>query len=301
MTDITPRTFNSISELTAAIGEDLGYGDWLEVTQDRIDAFADATGDHQWIHVDPERAKSGPFGTTIAHGYLTLSLLPVLGNRVMDIRGFSMMINYGLEKVRFPAAVPVGSRIRAGIELTSRGKAMTDGGVGDTVAAYLPDEPFAVIAFLATASLGAVWSSCGQDYAPEGAAIGIDDAPAARTSRYVAAGSHAVRATLGEAAGGGPAREQRGPGAPGRRGEGARAAAGPGQRACRPGPAGQAPAVEAAVPAADQRRKRRREGSMRGRWLVMAGLTSGRRSRVRPRSAPGRPSRACPPAARPWP
>ena len=83
MTDITPRTFNSVDEMTAAIGEDLGYGDWLEITQERIDAFADATGDHQWIHVDPERAKDGPFGKTVAHGYLTLSLLPLLAAAIL--------------------------------------------------------------------------------------------------------------------------------------------------------------------------------------------------------------------------
>ena len=119
MTDITPRTFNSISELTAAIGEDLGYGDWLEVTQDRIDAFADATGDHQWIHVDPERAKDGPFGATIAHGYLTLSLLPLLAGDIFTVNGPKLVINYGLNKVRFPSPVKVGSRIRANAEIVS--------------------------------------------------------------------------------------------------------------------------------------------------------------------------------------
>mgnify|MGYP002653328604 FL=1 len=119
MTDITPRTFNSISELTAAIGEDLGYGEWLEVTQDRIDAFADATGDHQWIHVDPERAKDGPFGATIAHGYLTLSLLPLLAGDIFTVNGPKLVINYGLNKVRFPSPVKVGSRIRANAEIVS--------------------------------------------------------------------------------------------------------------------------------------------------------------------------------------
>ena len=113
------RVFEGLDQVSAAIGEHVGYSDWMEITQERVDAFADATGDHQWIHVDPARAAEGPYGTTIAHGYLTLSLLPVLGNRVMDIRGFSVMINYGLGKVRFPAPVPVGSRIRAGVELTS--------------------------------------------------------------------------------------------------------------------------------------------------------------------------------------
>ena len=114
-----PRVFEGIAEIEAAIGEHVGYSSWMEVTQERVDAFADATGDHQWIHVDPVRAAEGPYGATIAHGYLTLSLVPLLGAEVMEIRGFGMMINYGLDKVRFPAAVPVGSRIRAGIELTS--------------------------------------------------------------------------------------------------------------------------------------------------------------------------------------
>ena len=111
--------FEGLDQIEAAIGTHIGYSEWMEITQERVDSFADATGDHQWIHVDPARAADGPYGTTIAHGYLTLSLLPVLGAEILDIRGFSMMINYGLEKVRFPAAVPVGSRIRAGIELTS--------------------------------------------------------------------------------------------------------------------------------------------------------------------------------------
>lgn len=111
--------FEGLDQIEAAIGTHIGYSEWMEIKQERIDAFADATGDHQWIHVDPVRAADGPYGATIAHGYLTLSLLPVLGAEILDIRGFTMMINYGLEKVRFPAAVPVGSRIRAGIELTS--------------------------------------------------------------------------------------------------------------------------------------------------------------------------------------
>ena len=108
------RVFEGLESIEAAI-----YSDWLEITQERINTFADATGDHQWIHVDPERAAQGPFGTTIAHGYLTLSLLPVLGNEVMEIKGFKMMINYGTDKVRFPSPVRVGSRVRAGVELTS--------------------------------------------------------------------------------------------------------------------------------------------------------------------------------------
>ena len=115
----TPRVFDGQSQIEAAIGTHIGFSDWTEITQDRIDTFADATGDHQWIHVDPERAADGPFGATIAHGYLTLSLIPVLGAEVMEIRGFRMMINYGTDKVRFPSPVRVGSRVRAGVELTS--------------------------------------------------------------------------------------------------------------------------------------------------------------------------------------
>ncbi|NED69133.1 MaoC family dehydratase, partial [Streptomyces sp. SID10244] len=99
--------------MKAAIGEDLGSGEWLEITQDRVDAFAEATGDHQWIHVDPERAKDGPFGATIAHGYLTLSLLPVLAGGIFTVEGPKLVINYGANKVRFPNPVKVGSRIRS--------------------------------------------------------------------------------------------------------------------------------------------------------------------------------------------
>ncbi|MCX4777373.1 MaoC family dehydratase [Streptomyces sp. NBC_01264] len=108
-----PRIFTSAEELTAGIGAPLGPSEWLEVDQKRIDLFADATGDHQWIHVDPERAESGPFGSTIAHGYLTLSLLPSLVPQIMRVEGMRMGINYGVDKVRFPAPVPVGSRLRA--------------------------------------------------------------------------------------------------------------------------------------------------------------------------------------------
>lgn len=115
----TTRTFTSVDELKAAIGEDLGSGEWLEITQERVDAFADATGDHQWIHVDPERAKDGPFGATIAHGYLTLSLLPLLAGDIFTVNGPKLVINYGLNKVRFPSPVKVGSRIRANAEIVS--------------------------------------------------------------------------------------------------------------------------------------------------------------------------------------
>ena len=106
------RVFTTFEELHDAVGEDLGSTDWLEVTQDRVDAFADATGDHQWIHVDVERAKDGPFGGTIAHGYLTLSLVPYLGAQVFSIETPGAKLNYGVNKVRFPTPVPVGSRIR---------------------------------------------------------------------------------------------------------------------------------------------------------------------------------------------
>ncbi|MGW1162975.1 MaoC family dehydratase [Streptomyces sp. NPDC002513] len=113
-----PRTFTSVDALKAAVGQHLGYTDWLEIDQKRIDLFADATGDHQWIHVDPEKAASGPFGTTIAHGYLTLSLLPLFGPQLIRVEGATMGVNYGTNKVRFPAPVPVGSRLRATAAIT---------------------------------------------------------------------------------------------------------------------------------------------------------------------------------------
>ncbi|MEU1501605.1 MaoC family dehydratase [Streptomyces sp. NPDC005732] len=113
-----PRTFATVDELRAAVGEQLGYSDWVEIDQKRIDLFAEATGDHQWIHVDPERAASGPFGTTIAHGYLTLSLLPLFGPQLISVEGVQMGVNYGTNKVRFPAPVPVGSRLRATAKVT---------------------------------------------------------------------------------------------------------------------------------------------------------------------------------------
>ncbi|HEX2040265.1 MAG TPA: MaoC family dehydratase [Acidimicrobiales bacterium] len=97
------------------VGEHLGYSDWLDVTQDQVNRFADATGDHQWIHVDPERAtKESPFGGPIAHGYLTISLAPVLLGSIMLVDGIAMGVNYGINKLRFPAPVPVGKRLRAG-------------------------------------------------------------------------------------------------------------------------------------------------------------------------------------------
>ncbi|MFB7500814.1 MaoC family dehydratase [Streptomyces sp. NPDC056161] len=114
-----PRIFTSADELKAAVGEQLGHTDWLEVDQKRIDLFAEATGDHQWIHVDPEKAAAGPFGGTIAHGYLTLSLLPLFGPQLLRVDGATMGVNYGTNKVRFPAPVPVGSRLRATARITS--------------------------------------------------------------------------------------------------------------------------------------------------------------------------------------
>ena len=111
------REFNGIAELEAAIGENLGTSEWTEITQESVNLFAEATGDHQWIHVDPEKAKDGPFGGTIVHGFLTLSLLPKFGWEIYTVSGMAMMINYGLNKVRFPAVVPVGSKVRASITL----------------------------------------------------------------------------------------------------------------------------------------------------------------------------------------
>ncbi|MEV0291991.1 MaoC family dehydratase [Nocardia sp. NPDC050710] len=113
------KVFHGLPELEKAVGTHLGYSDWHTVTQEQIDRFADATGDHQWIHVDPEKAAAGPFGTTVAHGFLTLSLLPMLTVSVYTVEGLSMGVNYGANKVRFPAPVPVGSRVRAGVELVS--------------------------------------------------------------------------------------------------------------------------------------------------------------------------------------
>jgi acyl dehydratase len=108
-----------IDELAALVGTHLGYSDYRTVTQEQVNLFADATGDHQWIHVDPERAAGGPFGHTIAHGYLTLSLLPVLLGGLIKVDGVSMGINYGTNKVRFTSPVPVGSELRAGATLAS--------------------------------------------------------------------------------------------------------------------------------------------------------------------------------------
>ena len=111
------RSFANLDELAAAAGQHLGRSAWREITQEQIDRFADATGDHQWIHVNPEAARSGPFGTTIGHGYLTLSLVPVFLEEVYEVGGLAMGVNYGCNKVRFPAPVPVGSRVRGSVDL----------------------------------------------------------------------------------------------------------------------------------------------------------------------------------------
>jgi acyl dehydratase len=111
------RVFNGADELRAAAGTEVGASEWITVEQGQIDLFADATDDHQWIHVDKEKAAAGPFGTTIAHGFLTLSLLPALIKGVYRIDGVKMGVNYGLNKVRFTSPVPVGSKIRAVVSL----------------------------------------------------------------------------------------------------------------------------------------------------------------------------------------
>ncbi|MFE1930560.1 MaoC family dehydratase [Streptomyces sp. NPDC059474] len=133
-------TVNGLDELKQLAGSDLGTSEWIEVTQDRIDTFADATGDHQWIHTDSERAAKGPFGAPIAHGYLTLSLFIPLFTELLDVRGVTTKVNYGLNKVRFPAPVRAGSRLRlaarlasvedvpGGVQITVDGTIEADGG-----------------------------------------------------------------------------------------------------------------------------------------------------------------------------
>jgi len=111
--------FESPSELKSAVGKALGKSDWLQITQERIDLFAEATGDHQWIHVDPERAKDGPFGCCIAHGYLTQSLVNHFLPQIVEVRCISMGVNYGAARLRFPAPVPAGSRVRGSGELVA--------------------------------------------------------------------------------------------------------------------------------------------------------------------------------------
>lgn len=114
---MTARNINGTAGLKELIGQHLGYSDYVTVTQEQVNIFADATGDHQWIHIDVERATAGPFGGPIAHGYLTLSLGPVLLPQIFTVSGFSMGVNYGCNKVRFPSPVPVGSSLRGGVKL----------------------------------------------------------------------------------------------------------------------------------------------------------------------------------------
>jgi acyl dehydratase len=112
-------TVIDIADLPSKVGQHLGYSGWQTITQEQVNQFAEATGDRQWIHVDPERAKAGPFGGPIAHGYLTLSLIPALLAQVLVVQGITMGVNYGANKVRFPAPVPVGSELRLGATLAS--------------------------------------------------------------------------------------------------------------------------------------------------------------------------------------
>ena len=124
--------FENPQALLTSVGQSLGTSDWLEITQSRIDQFAEATGDHQWIHVDPERAKDGPFGQCIAHGYLTQSLVNFFLPQIVEVQGISMGVNYGADRVRFPAPVPVGSRIRGQGELVAA-EETRDGGIQATI------------------------------------------------------------------------------------------------------------------------------------------------------------------------
>ncbi|WP_280232773.1 MaoC family dehydratase [Nocardia cyriacigeorgica] len=145
------RTLEGVAELEAAVGSHLGYSEWHTITQSQINAFADATGDHQWIHIDTERAAGGPFGTTIAHGYLTLSLVPRLVAQIYRVEGVRMAVNYGANKLRFPAPVPVDSKVRAGVELIS----VAPGPAGHLVTAEVTiereggDKPVCVVESLA--------------------------------------------------------------------------------------------------------------------------------------------------------
>ena len=114
-----PRIISTLDEFETIVGEHLGYSDYLVVTQEKINLFADATGDHQWIHIDPERAADGPFGAPIAHGYLTLSLIPALIGQVFLVENLTFGVNYGCNKVRFAAPLPAGSELRLGISVAS--------------------------------------------------------------------------------------------------------------------------------------------------------------------------------------
>lgn len=144
------KVFNGVDDLKANVGQTYGPTDWFEVTQDRVNTFADATEDHQWIHVDVEKAKAGPFGSPIAHGFLTLSLIPMFGPQLTRVENVKMGVNYGCDKVRFPHPVPVGSKLRASAKLTD----VTDIAMGTratwewTIEAEGIDKPVCVAAML---------------------------------------------------------------------------------------------------------------------------------------------------------
>ncbi|MHC5263309.1 MaoC family dehydratase [Streptomyces sp. UC4497] len=144
-----PLTVNGLPELMKlSNGTDLGTSDWLEITQDRINTFADATGDHQWIHVDPARAAEGPFGAPIAHGYLTLSLFIPLFTDLLDVQGVTTKVNYGLNKVRFPSPVKAGSRIRLSARVASVEEVSGDGAqitIDGTIEIEATPKPAAVL------------------------------------------------------------------------------------------------------------------------------------------------------------
>jgi acyl dehydratase len=148
---MTEQTIVTLEELPGLVGTEIGPSDWIDVSQERINTFADATDDHQWIHVDPERAKEGPFGAPIAHGFLTLSLLIPLWSSIFDVEGVTTKVNYGLDRVRFTAPVPAGSRIRmtatiTKVEEVKGGVQLTTSGV---IAIEGQERPAVVVDFLA--------------------------------------------------------------------------------------------------------------------------------------------------------
>jgi acyl dehydratase len=148
---MTEQKVVTLEELPALVGTEIGPSDWIEVTQERINTFADATDDHQWIHVDPERAKEGPFGGPIAHGFLTLSLLIPLWSAIFDVEGVTTKVNYGLDRVRFTSPVPAGSRIRLTATITKVEE--VKGGVQLTTSGVIgiegQERPAVVVDFLA--------------------------------------------------------------------------------------------------------------------------------------------------------
>ncbi len=144
---MTVKAFQSIEEFAGAAGTGLGTSDWVVIDQDRIDRFADATGDRQWIHVDPQAAAEGPFGRTIAHGFLTLSLLPTLWKQVYSVEGVAMAVNYGLGRVRFVSPVPSGAKIRATVKVVevTRLAGAVQGTLSTTIEVGGSDKPAAVV------------------------------------------------------------------------------------------------------------------------------------------------------------